>query len=60
MQSNFNPEDFLTYGEVLIDIDQSIKPAWDLLLLIYACKKIAKTNDLTLREQLHTWRPFDV
>ena len=60
MQSNFKPEELLTYGEVLIDIDQSIKPAWDLLLLIYACKKIAKTNDLTLREQLHIWRPMDV
>ena len=60
MQFDLNPKDLPTYGEVLIDIDQSMKPAWDLLLLIYACKKVSKTNDLTLREQLHTWRPFDV
>ena len=60
MESKFNHEELPTFGEVLIDLDQRIKPAWDLLLLIYACKKLAKTNDLALREQLHTWRPFDV
>ena len=60
MESKFNHEELPTFGEVLIDLDKSIKPAWDLLLLICACKKIAKSNDLTLRQQLHTWRPFDV
>ena len=60
MESNVNPEDLPTYGEVLLDIDQSIKPTWDFLVLICACKKIAKANDLNLRQQLHTWRPFDV
>jgi len=60
MESDLHPRELPTYGEVLLDIDQKIKPAWDLLLLLYACKKIAKSNDLTLRQQLHTWRPFDV
>ena len=60
MESNFNAEDLPTYGEVLLDIDQRIKPAWDLLLLLHACQKIAESNDLTLKQQLHTWRPFDV
>ena len=60
MESNFIPEELPTYGEVLLNIDQKIKPAWDLLLLLHACKKIAISNDLTLRQQLHTWRPFDV
>ena len=60
MQSNLNYEDLPTYGEVLRDIDQRIKPAWDLLLLLHACQRIAKANDLTLKQQLHTWRPFDV
>ena len=50
----------ISRNTVLIDLDKSIKPAWDLLLLIYACKKVAETNDLALREQLHIWRPFDV
>ena len=60
MESKFSHEELPTFGEVLIDLDQRIKPAWDLLLLIYACKKVAETNDLALREQLHIWRPFDV
>tara|TARA_Y100001968_G_C19231552_1_gene654728 strand:+ start:418 stop:600 length:183 start_codon:yes stop_codon:yes gene_type:complete len=60
MESNVNPEDLPTYGEVLLDIDQRIKPTWKFLVLLSACQKIANTNDLTLREQLHTWRPMDV
>ena len=64
MESNSNttktPEALPTFNEVLQDIDQSIKPTWELLMLLYACKEIANTRELTLREQLHTWRPFDV
>ena len=30
------------------------------ILLLITVKKIAEQNDLTLREQLHIWRPFDV
>ena len=30
-----------------MEIDQSIKTAWDLVLIICACKKIAKTNVMT-------------
>ena len=60
MESKFNPEEFPTYGEVLLDIDQRIKPTWKFLVLLSACQKIAKANDLTLKQQLHTWRPFDV
>ena len=64
MQSKFNtsahPVELPTFGEVLLDIDDTLKPNWTLLVLLCACKKIASTNDLTLREQLHTWRPMDV
>ena len=60
MQSNHNTKELPTYGEVLLDIDQRIKPTWKFLVLLCACQKIAKANDLTLKQQLHTWRPMDV
>ncbi len=60
MESDLNPKDLSTYGEVLLDTDQRIKPTWKFLVLLCACQKIAKANDLTLKQQLHTWRPMDV
>ncbi len=48
------------FGEILTDIDNALEPSWTQLAVICACKEIAKQNDLTLKEQLHLWRPFDV
>ena len=52
--------DLPTYGEVLKKTDGILYPAWRDLVIIYACKEVLKTEDITLREQFHTWRPFDV
>ena len=49
-----------TYGEVLKTTDEILYPAWINLVIIYACKQLLKTEDLTLEEQFHTWRPMDV
>ena len=49
-----------TYGEVVKTTDEILYPAWRDLVIIYACKQLLKTEELTLKEQLHTWRPFDV
>ena len=49
-----------TYGEVLKTTDEILYPAWRNLVIIYACKQLLKTEELTLKEQFHTWRPMDV
>ena len=48
------------FGEVLKNTDAILHPVWRDLALIVAIKIIAEKNDLTLKEQLSIWRPFDV
>ena len=49
-----------TYGQVVKKTDAILYPAWRDLVIIYACRQLLKTEDLTLSEQLKIWRPFDV
>ena len=64
MATNFitsNPlEEPPGFCEILTDIDNALEPTWTQLVVLCACIEIAKQNDLTLKEQLHVWRPFDV
>ena len=53
-------DELLGFGEVLKQTDAILHPAWRDLVLIVAVKIIAEQYDLTLKEQLHVWRPFDV
>ena len=53
-------DELLGFGEVLNQTDEILYPAWRDLVLIVAVRIIAEQNDLTLKEQLHVWRPFDV
>ena len=45
---------------IIHDVDKFIRPRFYELVILVAIKAIAQNNDLSLREQLHTWRPFDV
>ena len=49
-----------TYGEVLKTTDGILYPVWRDLVIIYACRQLLKTEELTIKEQFHTWRPMDV
>ena len=49
-----------TYGEVVKATDDILSPGWRDLVIIFACKQLLNTEELTLKEQLHIWRPFDV
>ena len=48
------------FAEVLRDVDYCLRPIFIELVLLVAIKEVAKERGLTLREQLHIWRPFDV
>ena len=48
------------FAEVLLDIDGLLRPILVELVLLVAIKQIAQERKMTLREQLHIWRPFDV
>ena len=52
--------DLPTYGEVLKKTDGILYPVWRDLVIIFACKQLLNTEELTLKEQFHIWRPFDV
>ena len=41
-------------------IDKVLLPAFQELALLFACNQIAESRQLTIREQLHLWRPMDV
>ena len=41
-------------------IDQILQPVFQELALLCACEEIARSRGLTIREQLHLWRPMDV
>jgi hypothetical protein len=49
-----------TYGEVVKTTDEILYTAWRDLVIIIACKQLLNTEELTLKEQFHIWRPFDV
>ena len=48
------------FAEVIWDVDYCLRPFFIELVLFVAIQEVAKERDLTLREQLHIWRPFDV
>ena len=48
------------FAEVLLDIDGFLRPIFVELVLLVAIKQVAQERKMTLREQLHIWRPFDV
>ena len=48
------------FAEVLLDIDGLLRPIFVELVLLVAIKQVAQERKMTLREQLHIWRPFDV
>ena len=45
---------------IIHDVDKFIRARFYELVILVAIKAIAQNNDLSLREQLHIWRPFDV
>ena len=45
---------------IIHDVDKFIRPRFYELVILVTIKAIAQNNDLSLREQLHIWRPFDV
>ena len=49
-----------SFSEVLRDVDGVFRPVFIELVLLVAIHEVAKERGLTLREQLHIWRPFDV
>ena len=48
------------FAEVLRDVDGFFRPVFIELVLVVAIHQVAQERGLTLREQLHIWRPFDV
>ena len=54
------PDDWEQEPASPLVLDQVLSPEWQDLALLMACREIAKMNRLTLEEQLHCWRPFDV
>ena len=49
-----------SFTEVLRDVDGVFRPVFIELVLVVAIQQVAQERGLTLREQLHIWRPFDV
>ena len=49
-----------SFAEVIRDIDYCLRPVFVELVLLVAIQEVAKERGLTLREQFHIWRPFDV
>ena len=48
------------FAEVIRDVDYCLRPFFIELVLLVAIQQVAQERGLTLREQLHIWRPFDV
>ena len=48
------------FDEVIRDVDYCLRPIFIELVLLVAIQQVAQERGLTLREQLHIWRPFDV
>ena len=59
-ESDLVSDDWLEDAESPLAVDQALKPAFRELALLFACNQIAKSRQLSIREQLHLWRPFDV
>ena len=48
------------FAEVIRDVDNCLRPIFIDLVLLVAIREVANERGLTLREQLHIWRPMDV
>lgn len=59
-ESDLVSDDWLEDVASPLVIDLALKPAFQELVLLCACSQIADSRQLTIREQLHLWRPFDV
>ena len=59
-ESDLVSDDWLEDAVSPLVVDQVLKPAFQELALLFACNQIAKSHQLSIREQLHLWRPFDV
>ena len=56
----FNSLGLSGFAEVLLTVDGLLKPLFIEIVLLVAIQQVAQKRNLTLREQLHIWRPFDV
>ena len=56
----FNSLGLSGFAEVLLSVDGLLKPLFIEIVLLMAIQQVAQKRNLTLREQLHIWRPFDV
>ena len=56
----FNSLGLSGFAEVLLTVDGLLKPLFFEIVLLVAIQQVAQKRNLTLREQLHIWRPFDV
>ena len=59
-REQFNSLGLSGFAEVLLTVDGLLKPLFIEIVLLVAIQQVAQKRNLTLREQLHTWRPFDV
>ena len=48
------------FAKGLLTVDGLLKPLFIEIVLLMAIQQVAQKRNLTLREQLHIWRPFDV
>ena len=56
----FNSLGLSSFAEVPLTVDGLLKPHFIEIVLLMAIQQVAQKRNLTLREQLHIWRPFDV
>ena len=49
-----------SYVQIKAQVDKTYEPLLKELAILLAVKKVARLRGLTLKEQLHIWRPFDV
>ncbi len=49
-----------SFTEVIRDVDYCLRPVFIELVLVVAIQQVAQERGLTLREQLHIWRPMNV
>ena len=59
-ETNLVSDDWLEDTVSPLVIDKVLQPAFQELALLFACNQIAESRQLTIREQLHLWRPMDV
>ncbi len=49
-----------SFVQIKAQVDKTCEPLLKELVILLAVKKVASQRGLTLKEQLHIWRPFDV